>query len=94
MRSFVFFKKKEKKLISLNGCLKKEKRCTVRHPYSTAKKKFSSLFKKKIEDFTNAGKKLIVIWHTRKIQSSFNYKDKVQHHSFVVYRKSSSRGSD
>ena len=38
-------------------------------------------------------KKIIVIWITRKMQSLFHYKDKVQHHSFVVYRKSSSRCS-
>ena len=35
-----------------------------------------------------------MIWNTRKIQSLFNYKDKIQHHSCVIYRGVCSCGAD
>ena len=35
-----------------------------------------------------------MIWNTCKIQSLFNYKDKIQHHSCVIYRGVCSCGAD
>ena len=52
---------------------------TVRLPYSSANEKFSKLYVNKIEDYTNCKVKIVIIWNTRKIQSLFNYKDKIQH---------------
>ena len=52
--------------------------------YSSANEKFSKLFVNKT-DYTNGKVKLVTIWNTRKIQSLFNYKDKVQHDRYVIY---------
>ena len=49
----------------------------MRLPYSSAKEEFSKLFVNKTEDYTNGKVKLVTIWNTSKIQSLFNYKDKV-----------------
>ena len=62
------------------------KTLSVRFPYSHANEKFSKVFVKKVKNFTNDKVKVIIIWNTRKIQSLFNNKDKVKHHSFVIYR--------
>ena len=52
---------------------------------SSANEEFSKLFVNEVEDYTNDKVKLVIIWSTRKIQSIFNYKDKVQHHRCVIY---------
>ena len=67
---------------------------SVRFPYSPAKEKFSKAFMRIVENFTNDKVKVIIIWHTRKIQSLFNNKDKVKHHSCVIYRGTCSCGAD
>ena len=56
-------------------------------PYSAANKKFSKVFTRKVERLTDDKVKVIIIWSTRKIQSLFNNKDKVKHHSCVIYRR-------
>ena len=43
---------------------------------------------------TNNKVKVIIIWNTRKIQSLFNNKDKVKHHSCAIYRGICSCGAD
>ena len=53
---------------------------------SSANDKFSKLFVNKISDYTKGKVKFVTIWNNRKIQSLFNYKDKVQHHRCVTYR--------
>ena len=40
---------------------------------------------RKVENFNNHKVKVIIIWYKRKIKSLFNNKDKVKHHSCVVY---------
>ena len=45
----IVLKKKQKKLLYLNGCLKKEKHLLQDFPYSSANKKFSKLFVYKVE---------------------------------------------
>ena len=39
-----------------------------------------------MQTFTNVKVRFNVIWNTRKIQSLFNNKDKVQHLSCVIYK--------
>ena len=53
----------------------------MRLPSSSANEKFSEVFVNKIEDYTNGKVKLVIVWNTRKIQSLFNYKDKLHHQS-------------
>ena len=66
----------------------------VRLPYSSASEKFSKLLVNKIKDYTNGKGKLVKTWNTRKIQSLFNYKDKVQHHNRVICCGVCSRDAD
>ena len=63
-------------------------------PYSSANKKFSKLFVNTIKDYTNGKVKLVINWNTCNIQSLFNYKDKAQHHSCVIYHRVFSCGAD
>ena len=58
----------------------------VRFPYSRGIEKFSKAFMRKVENFTNNQLKVIIIWNTRKMQSLFKNKDKVKHHSCLIYR--------
>ena len=67
---------------------------SVRFPYSPANKKFREVFIRKVKNFTNDKVKVIIIWNTRKIQSLFSYKDKVKHHSRVIYRGICSYSAD
>ena len=59
---------------------------SVRFPYSPVNKKFSKAFVRKVENFTNDKVKVIIMWNTQKINSLFNNKDKVKHHSCMIYR--------
>ena len=52
---------------------------SFRLPYLFASKKFSKAFMRKVENG-------ITMWNTPKIWSLFNNKDKVKHHSCVIYR--------
>ena len=63
------------------------KNLSVRFPHSPANEKFSKVFTRKAESFTNDKVKVIIIWNTQKIQSLFNNKDKVKHHSCVIYHE-------
>ena len=58
----------------------------MRLSYSSAIEKPGNQLVNKIEEYTNSKVKLVKIWNARKIQSLFNHKDKMQHHSFVIYR--------
>ena len=62
----------------------------MRLPYLSANEKFVKLF----ENYTNGKVKLVIILNTRKIQSLFNHKDKIQNHSCVIYRGVCSCGAD
>ena len=48
----------------------------------------------KVENSTNDKVEIIITWNTQKIQSYFNSKDKVKHHSCVMYRGISSCDAD
>ena len=67
---------------------------SVRFPYSPANEKFSKAFMKKVENFTNDKVKVTLVWNTQKVQSLFDNKDKVKHHSCVIYRDICSCGAD
>ena len=54
-------------------------------PYSPATYKFSKVFMRKVENFTNDKVKVMITWNTRKIKSLFNNENKVRHHSCVIY---------
>ena len=58
---------------------------SIRFPYSPGNEKFSKVFMRKVENFTNDKVKVIIIWNTQNLQSLFNNKDKVKHHSCVIY---------
>ena len=67
---------------------------SVWFPYSPGKEKFSKVFMRKVETFTNDKVKVIIIWNTRKIQPLFNNKDKVKHHSCEIYHGTCSCDTD
>ena len=81
-------------MIVPEGLFDERKTFSVRFPYSPAKEKFIKVFKRKVENFTNDKLKVITIWNTRKIRSLVNNKDKVKHHSCVIYRGICSCGAD
>ena len=56
--------------------------------------KFSKHVIRKLRTFTKYKVKFIIIWDTRKIQSFFNNKDKVQHLSCAIYDGVCSCGED
>ena len=66
--------------------LDETKAFSVRFPYSPTNEKFSKVFMRRVENFTNDKVKVIIIWNTRK--------DKVKHHSCVIYRGTCSCGAD
>ena len=49
---------------------------------------------RKVENSTNDKVEIIITWNIQKIQSYFNSKDKVKHHSCVMYRGISSCDAD
>ena len=54
----------------------------------------SQCFISKLQTFTNGKVRFHIIWNTRKIQSLFNKKHKVQHLSCVIYKGVCSCGAD
>ena len=66
----------------------------MRLPSSSANEKFSNLFVNEIEGYTNNKVKLVIVWNSCKIQSLFNYKDNLHHHSCVIYHSVCSCGAD
>ena len=78
--------RRKEKIIIPEWLFDETKTFSVRFPYSPANEKFSKVFVRRVENFTNDKVKVIIIWNTRKIQSLFNNKDKVKHHSCVIYR--------
>ena len=48
------------------------KNFSVRFPHSPVNEKFSKVFTRKVENFTNDKVKVIITWNTQKIQSLFS----------------------
>ena len=55
-------------------------------PFSPSNESFVKRFISKLNYFTNEKCKFNVVWNTRKVQSLFPLKDKVDHYSCVIYR--------
>ena len=72
------FERGEEKIIIPEWLFGERKSFSVRFPYSPVNEKFRKVFMRKVENFTNGKVKVIIIWNTRK--------DKVKHHSYVIYR--------
>ena len=66
----------------------------IRLPFAPRYEKISKRFISKLQTFTNGKVRFNIICNTRKIQSLFNNKDKVQHLSCVIYKGVCSRGAD
>ena len=62
--------------------------------FCTRNEKFSKPFINKWHIFTNGNVRFNIIWNTRKIQSLFSNKDKLQHLSCVIYKGVCSCGAD
>ena len=58
---------------------------TIRLPFSPSNESFVKTFMSKLKYFTNEKYKFNVVWNTRKVQSLFSLKDKVNHYSCVIY---------
>ena len=79
------FERGKEEMIIPEWLFDERKTFSVRFPYSPPSEKFSKVFMRIVECFTIDKVKLIIIWNTRKIQSLFSNKDKVKHHSCVMY---------
>ena len=88
------FERGKEEMIIPEWLFDERKTFSVRFPYSPANEKFSKVFMRKVENVTSDKVKVIIIWNTRKIQSLFNNKDQVKHHSCVIYRGICSCGAD
>ena len=75
------FERGKEEMIIPEWLFDERKTFPVRFPYSRANEKM-----RKVKIFTTDKVKVIIIRNTRKIQSLFNNKDKVKHHSCVIYR--------
>ena len=80
------FERGKEEMIIPEWLFDERKTFSVRFTYSRANEKFSEIFTRKVENFTNYKVKVIIIRSTRKIQSLFNNKDKVKHHGCVICR--------
>ena len=66
--------------------LAERKTFTIHLPFSPSNKRFVKTFVSKLNYFTNEKCKFNVFWNTRKAQSLFPLKNKVNHYSCVIYR--------
>ena len=80
-----FNRKKDESLIP-PWLFDERKHVTIRLPFSSKNEKYSAYFMNKLVSFTSWKVKFNVVWNTRKIQSLFPLKDKVQHLSRVIYK--------
>ena len=90
--TFKNFNKKKDELLIPPWLFDERKPVTIRLPFSSKNEKYCAYFIKKLVSFTSEKVKLNVVWNTRKIQSLFPLKDKVQHLSCVIYKSICSCG--
>ena len=64
---------------------KKIQRFTIHLPFSPSNENFGKIFISKLNHFTNGKCKVNIVWNTKKVQSLFPLKDKVDHYSCVIY---------
>ena len=58
---------------------------TIHLPFSPSNESFVKTIVSKLNYFTSEKCKFNVVWNTRKVQSLFPLKDKVNHYSCVIY---------
>ena len=63
-----------------------KKAFTICLPFSLSKESFMKMFISKLIYFTNEKCKFNVVWNTKKVQSLFLIKDKIDHYSCVIWR--------
>ena len=85
IKFFFRFNKEKEELLIQKWLFDETKSVVIRLPFAPRNKKFSECFISKLQT---------IIWNTRKIQSLFNNKDKVQHVSYVIYKGVCSCGAD
>ena len=73
-------------LIRPQWLLGERKAFTIHLPFSPSNESFVKTFISKLNYFINEKCKFNAAWNTRKIQSLFPLKDKVDHYSCVIYR--------
>ena len=73
-------------LIIPQWLFEERKAFTIHLPFSPSNENFVKRFISKLNYFTNEKCKFNVVWNTRKVQSLFPLKDKVDHYSCVIYR--------
>ena len=80
------FNRKKDELLIPPWLFDERKHVTIRLPFSSKNEKYCAYFINKLVSFTSGKVKFNVVWNTRKIQSLFPLKDKVQHLSCVIYK--------
>ena len=71
-------------LFILQRLFEERKAFTIHLPFSSSNESFVKTFISKLTYFTNEKCKFNVVWNTRKVQSLFPLKDKVDHYSCVI----------
>ena len=92
--TFFRFNEENEELLIPKWLFDETKLVVIRLPFAPRNEKFSKRFISKLQTFTNRKVRFNIIWNTRKIQSLFNNKDKVQHLSCVIYKGVCSCGTD
>ena len=73
-------------LIIPQWLFEERKAFTIHLPFSPSNESFAKRFISKLNYITNEKCKFNVVWNTKKVQSLFPLKDKVDHSSFVIYQ--------
>ena len=73
-------------LIIPQWLFQERKAFTIHLPFSPSNESFVKRFISKLNYFTNEKGNFNVVWNTRKVQSLFPLKDKVDNYSCVIYR--------
>ena len=80
------FNRKKDELLIPPWLFDERKHVTIRLPFFSKNEKYCAYFNNKFVFFTSGRVKFNVVWNTRKIQSLFPLKDKVQHLNCVIYK--------
>ena len=80
------FNSKKDELLIPPWLFDERKHVTIRLPFFSKNERYCAYFISKLVCFTSGKVKFSVVWNTRKIQSLFPLKDKVQQLSCVIYK--------
>ena len=84
--TFFRFNKEKEELLIPKWLFDETKLVVITLPFASRNKKFSNGFINKLQTFTYGKVRFNISWNTRKTQSLFNNKDKVEHLSCVIYK--------